>query len=243
MRPIIGIFPMVSPDGNSYIKPDYVTAIERAGGRAILLPVSHNEESVDSFIDMCDGFVLPGGPDIEPVRYGEKKNSDKCFDTVPERDEFEFFVFPRILASGKPMLGICRGSQLMNTALGGTLYQDIPTEVASEVAHREGGRDTRHEMNIIKGTRLYDIIGKERININSYHHQAVKDLGNGLRITARSEDGIIEAVEGTDHPYLHALQWHPDTVIILDEDAAADLKLKDFYKEIFENDPKWARYR
>lgn len=209
MRPIIGIFPMVSPDGNSYIKPDYVSAIERAGGRAILLPVSHLEESVDSFIDMCDGFVFAGGPDIEPVRYGEKK-SDKCFDTVPERDGFEFFVFPRVLASGKPLLGICRGSQLMNTALGGTLYQDIPTEVASEVAHREGGRDTRHEMNIIEGTPLYRIIGKERININSYHHQAVKALGRGIIAMAAADDHIVEAICIDGHKFAVGLQWHPE---------------------------------
>lgn len=209
MKPTIGIFPMVSPDGNSYIKPDYISAIERAGGRAILFPVSKIEENLDFFIDMCDAFVFAGGPDIEPVRYGEKK-SEKCFDTVPERDDFEFFVFPRVLASGKPLLGICRGSQLMNTALGGTLYQDIPTQVASEVAHREGGRDTRHEMNIIKGTPLYDIIGRERININSYHHQAVKELGRGIIAMADADDHIIEAICIEGHRFAIGLQWHPE---------------------------------
>ena len=108
------------------------------------------------------------------------------------------------------MLGICRGSQLMNTALGGTLYQDIPTEVASEVAHREGGRDTRHEMNIIKGTRLYDIIGKERININSYHHQAVKALGRGIVTMATADDHIVEAICIQNHRFAIGLQWHPE---------------------------------
>lgn len=209
MKPIIGIFPMVSPDGNSYIKPDYVSAIERAGARAILLPVTHEAEAIDGFIDMCDGFLFAGGPDIEPVRYGEKK-SDKCFDTVPERDEFEFFAFPRVLSSGKPIIGICRGSQLMNTALGGTLYQDIPTEVASEVAHREGGRDTRHEIDIIDGTTLRRIIGKERTNINSYHHQAVKALGRGLVAMATADDHIIEAICLPEHKFALGLQWHPE---------------------------------
>lgn len=200
---------MVSPDGNSYIKPDYVSAIERAGARAILLPVTLDPENMDSFIDMCDGFLFPGGPDIEPVRYGEMK-SEKCFDTVPERDEFEFFAFPRVLSSGKPIIGICRGSQLMNTALGGTLYQDIPTEVASEVAHREGGRDTRHEVDILDGTMLKNIIGKERTNINSYHHQAVKELGRGLVAMARADDHIIEAVCLPEHKFALGLQWHPE---------------------------------
>ena len=131
MIPLIGVLPNVDGEKKSKIENTYIRAIEASGGAAILLPYTANPESIDRFIDLCDGFIFAGGADIEPARYGEEKHP-LCGETTPYRDQVEFLAFEKIMKTEKPIMGICRGSQLINVALGGTLYQDLPEEFRTE---------------------------------------------------------------------------------------------------------------
>ena len=220
MRPIIGILPFVDEEKSSRVLNNYVSAVERSGGMGILLPYTTNAEIVDRFISVCDGFLFTGGVDIDPARYGEEM-SERCGKICHDRDEAEFFAFKRILDSKeeKPILGICRGSQLINTALGGTLYQDIPSEIETTLIHRQGEPHSApsHEVNITEGTPLASLFGEKRAPVNSLHHQSTKKLGEGLCIMARADDGVIEAAYMPSRKFLWAIQWHPERSFDTDE--------------------------
>lgn len=209
MKSIIGILPMINGENQSYIVQNYINAIEYAGGTAILLPYTENEESIAQFAKMCDGFIFAGGPDIEPWRYGEEK-LDVCESTVPPRDSIELLAFPKIFATGKPTLGICRGLQMLNVALGGTLYQDIPAQYNSSIIHRNPEEPPIHSINIVKDSPLYEHFNSDKATVNSYHHQAIKKLGDGLEVMARADDGIIEAAYMPKRRFFWMLQWHPE---------------------------------
>ena len=222
MRAIIGIFPNVDNDGKSSIPKTYVEAIESSGGMSILLPYTEDEEIMKHFISVCDGFLFTGGADIDPCHYGEKK-SDLCADILPLRDKMELFGFSLALDSQKPILAICRGCQLVNVALGGSLYQDIGSEYKTDLAHKseKGNYSHAHGVKISKDSPLYEIIGQTYIQVNTMHHQAIKKLGRGLIAEAAADDGIIEAVCLPGERFLHAFQWHPERT--LDDDYSHKL--------------------
>ena len=207
-KPLIAIFGTLEND-YCMLRTRYSRAVTAHGGVPFLVMMYQPDDNLQQIIDTADGFLFAGGIDLAPELYGEKPLNDTV-KVDPERDRTELAALPLILKTSKPVLSICRGIQSNNVALGGTLYQDIPTEVASEVAHREGGRDTRHEMDIFEGTPLYDIIGRSRININSYHHQAVKKIAPGFEIAAFSEDGLVEAIYRKDKKFVLGVQWHPE---------------------------------
>lgn len=209
MKPIIGIFPQLKDGTEAYIKPEYIRAIEESGGTAVLLPLAESENLARDAVDSCDGFVFAGGEDIEPERYGEKR-LPVCGESVPVRDECEMRAISAVLASGKPMMGICRGFQLLNVALGGTLWQDLPSEFGSSVYHRYNGKETTHEIDIIRDTPLYRMLEKERTEINSFHHQAIRALAPDLAVMATADDGIVEAVCLRENPCVFGVQWHPE---------------------------------
>lgn len=209
MKPIIGILPMINGENQSYIVQNYVDAIESSGAMAIMLPYTESCESIDRFLDISDGFLFAGGPDIEPYRYGEKK-LDACEGTAPLRDAVELLAFPKIFATGKPVLGICRGLQLINTALGGTLYQDMPSQIESGVKHRNKDVPSFHDINISDSTPLKELSDSDHVTVNSYHHQAIKDIGRELEVMARGDDGVIEAVYIPGRKFFWAFQWHPE---------------------------------
>ena len=233
-KPIIGIISDVDVDFVSSVKNDYVKAIEASGGTPILLPYSKKSETSDSFIELCDGFLFSGGNDIEPIRYGEETKPN-CGAIQLNRDDFEFRMFEKMIATDKPILAICRGMQVVNVAFGGTLYQDIPSEISTDIQHRqtEARYEFSHFVKILGDTPLAAFIGENSIRANSFHHQAVKRLGDGLLAMAYSTDGIIEGFYHTSHPYLRAYQWHPER--LFDKDSDNKLIFSNFIAACKEN--------
>ena len=186
----------------------YVDALRNAGATPVLIPPDARH-AVD-LIDVLDGIVLAGGNDCDPSVYGQE-----CHPTVRRMDvrrqSNDLALASLARAHGIPALGICLGMQMMNVAAGGTLIQDIPSEIGSEVRHStEGETRTRHDVRIAEGTRLAWIVEQRDANVNSSHHQAVREVGSGLRAAAHATDGIIEALEDPQHPFYIGLQWHPE---------------------------------
>lgn len=219
MKPIIGLLAEVDADKKNGLNYSYSAAIEAAGGIAVLLPYTESEATLSDYTALCDGFFFTGGADIDPKHFGEQIHP-ACGQIYEHRDALELSIFPLALKSGKPILGICRGLQLINVALGGTLYQDLPTEYAVTLSHRQTEPATApsHGIKILKDTPLHALIGKEYMTGNSFHHQAIQTLGKGLSVTARAEDGVIEAVTYEGDSYLRAYQWHPERLCTSDAD-------------------------
>ena len=172
---IIGILGIVDDEIVTKLQNTYTHAIEASCAAPMLLPYVEKDESIDTFVDICDGFLFTGGVDVDPRRYGEEKK-DTCGSIQHYRDELEFKVFKKIYATKKPVMAICRGAQFVNVALGGTLYQDIPTEIPSDISHTQSeAKDSpSHAVKVILGTPLESLVLKERISANSFHHQAIK---------------------------------------------------------------------
>lgn len=227
MIPIIGISAEVDNEKDIKLKNTYVHAIEAAGGLPMVLPSTQDAKTMKLFAELCDGFLFTGGDDVAPERYGEQKK-DTCGEIQYFRDELEFNMLGEILKTSKPLLAICRGSQLVNVAFGGTLYQDIPTEKPSEVTHRQNdfGSSPIHSVKLVANTPLSLLTGQEQLQVNSLHHQAIKTLGEGLEVMAVAEDGIIEAIYMSGGKYLQAYQWHPERMF--DTDAQSRLIFADF---------------
>ncbi len=211
MKPIIGIIPEIDDERVTRMNPAYAEAIENTGGLPVLLPYVKEQETVRRFVEMCDGFLFTGGADIDPMYYGDTKRPC-CGDIKHFRDEIEFFTFGMAFESEKPILGICRGIQLINAALGGSLYQDIETDYKTDIRHMQSEPkfSPSHSVNVLPGTPLRTLVRKEKMTANSFHHQAIAHIGDGLRPMARSDDGITEAVYLEDYPYLRGYQWHPE---------------------------------
>jgi putative glutamine amidotransferase len=203
-KPLIGIA--------SLTDPSYVRAVRQAGGIPVILPNTEGATAmIDDYIDRLDGLLLPGGPDIPPSEWGEEPHPTvKLLDD--DRYRFEkALVTTWIRQTSKPLLGICLGSQWINVAHGGSLVQDIPSEF--NVNHR----NTRHKITLEPDSMLAGIFGETSMETNSFHHQSVRRLGKGLRIVARSSDGIVEATETTDSGrFLIGVQWHPEAMLVTD---------------------------
>lgn len=210
MKVKIGIIPALTKEGRLEIDNNYLQYIENAGAEAVVLP--YPAESVsDEDIAKCQGFLFLGGADIDPARYGEEA-SPMLGETIPDRDAYDFAMFYRIFNTGKPIFGICRGMQMINCALGGKLYQDLPSENPTDIDHRctVATYSLHHPARFIEGNYLYGVLGGNYFTVNSYHHQAIKKLGDGLAVMALSPDGIIEAVYHTGERILWGFQWHPE---------------------------------
>lgn len=179
----------------------YATAIRKAGGTPIILP--YEIESIDHWVTELDGLLLTGGNDIDPAIYGEKQHETTVL-VAPNRYAFESQLAKKWLEqTDKPLLGICLGCQLINVIQGGSLIQDIPSEF--DANHRKG-----HSIDIETNSKLYQLVETRRLEINSNHHQAVRNLGDQLIASARADDGIIEAIEMPDKPFVVGVQWHPE---------------------------------
>ncbi|MET8678707.1 gamma-glutamyl-gamma-aminobutyrate hydrolase family protein [Streptomyces sp. NPDC004647] len=186
----------------------YHRLVQRAGGLAAMLPPDAPETAAAA-VERLDGVVIAGGPDIEPVRYGAAPHP-RTGPAGPERDAWELALIEAALAAGKPLLGICRGMQLLNVALGGTLVQHLPESVGHDGHCGAPGVFTPHEVKPVPGT-LLDKVLPEAVAVPSYHHQAVDRLGRGLLACAHAEDGTLEAVELADGDgFVLAVQWHPE---------------------------------
>jgi putative glutamine amidotransferase len=189
----------------------YIHALEQVGLAPVLITPAHSPGSIAALLDACAGLVLSGGEDVDPSRYGESPSP--ALGTVePLRDAMEFCALALAEERGVPILGICRGLQVLNVHFGGTLYQDIATERPSDLLHqqREPWGHRSHGASVRPGSMLHRIAREERLHINSFHHQAVKHLGRGLVVTSRADDGLVEAIEHERHPWLLGVQWHPE---------------------------------
>jgi putative glutamine amidotransferase len=218
MRPIIGIIGKTDENKKSEVGIDYVNAIEKSGGIPLLLPYSENVDTITSYVKLCDGFIFVGGVDISPAYFGEEVlNNTVCI--CKERDYFDFLVLRQVLKTNKPIFAICRGIQLVNVALGGTLIQDIPTQKPSPILHKqtESRYAFSHSVKVEKTTPLFELVQKDSLKVNSFHHQAIKTLGKGLCVMAQSDDRVIEAVYGVGERFLRAYQWHPELLFDKDE--------------------------
>lgn len=215
MKPVIGITTFFEQKPNKIycaVSRNYVRSIIMAKGLPVLLPICNDSSSIEDYIDRLDGLVLTGGEDVSPFFYGE--NPIKEVDHFSRvRDEFEIGLFTSALKKNIPVLGICRGIQIMNTALGGTLYQDIFSQVKNCLGHfpkKMPVDQLYHTVDIKKESILYKVFKKERIKVNSYHHQSIKSLAKDFRVSALSSDGIIEGIEHKNKTFAIAAQWHPE---------------------------------
>jgi len=200
------------------ISTAYTEAVEKAGGLAMILPFSQNQDNIRLAVESADGFLFTGGMDVDPAFYGEKGISALGpFD--PDLDRFQMNVLEAVMACKKPVLAICRGIQLINVALGGSLFQDISSQFTTPtLKHMQEvlSFDADHPVIISPGSRLFDLFGP-RIMVNSRHHQSIKALGRDLIITARAPDGVIEAARHNTLP-MDLVQWHPELMLRKNDD-------------------------
>ena len=212
MRPLIGIPPVF--DDRGALRPGralhrldarYPRAVETAGGTAILLPL---QADAAALANRLDGLLIPGGGDFEPQR---SYPAGVEFDPVsPEQLDFDGRLLARALERGIPVLGICYGMQLLALHHGGRLIYDLPTDLPEAGPHRLAGPGARHALHIEPATRLAELLARSGAAVNSQHHQAVAEAGAGLRVGARAEDGVIEAIERAEGPFCLGVQWHPE---------------------------------
>jgi putative glutamine amidotransferase len=217
-RPLIGVSTMNhhTPDGTHFLVmwPTYIRALEAAGAVPLLIPLTDDLTTTRALYELCDGILIPGGEDVDPQQYGEEPHEK--LDTVDrQRDSVELQLARWANEDSKPLLGICRGLQLINVALGGTLYQDLPSQLPESINHRANFADRRweqvtHGIEIEPDSRLAGLLGGAEIGGNTMHHQAVKDLAPVLRAVGRAPDGVVEAFEGSGGNYIMALQCHPE---------------------------------
>lgn len=196
----------------SGVNSAYVRAVIRSGAVPLILPPLLGEHHHGALLDVLDGLVLTGGEDVDPAHYGQARHP-AIGEVDPQRDAFELGVFREARRRGLPVLAICRGIQLVNVALGGTLWQDLPSEKPSALPHRAPtDRDVRtHAVDIRPGSRLAAALGTTRCDVNSFHHQSIRDLAPGLVVSATAPDGEIEGVEAPPgESWLLAVQWHPE---------------------------------
>lgn len=215
--PVIGIscstLPPESADEHRRhsIPEVYIDCVVRAGGLPLILP-NIDASHVPAYLDQIDGLVLSGGYDLDPVTFGEDPHPKLGIVDVT-RDAFELALSRGVRERGIPTFPICRGLQVVNVAYGGTLIQDIASQTENPIAHAQ--RTIRrsslgHAIDVEEGSQLHQIAGTLRTRVNSYHHQAVRDVGEGLVVSARAPDGIIEGLEDPSHPWMVAVQWHPE---------------------------------
>lgn len=214
-KPVIGIVPLIDDVLNRYwMLPNYMVGVEQAGGLPLILDVTKDRSILSQEAGLCDGILFTGGEDIHPSMYNEMPLlEDMKF--MPVRDAMESLLMHQMLVRNKPLLGICRGHQLLNVVLNGTLYQDLLTQHPGSLQHRQTQPHHLpcHKVYVQEGTPLHDVLKRTCIEVNSLHHQGVKDLGSALQTMAVSEDGVVEAVYMPGKKFVWGIQWHPERML------------------------------
>jgi putative glutamine amidotransferase len=226
LPPIIGITATLKEDVDAVAERplgrfvradlDYIEGVVGAGGAPVVLPAAGDERVAEAVVHSLDGLLLSGGSDLDPCYYGEEPVPELGV-TIPERDSFEMTLVRLALRLGMPIFGICRGMQVMNVALGGALYQDLPSQWEGDVLkHRQDTPKWQptHEVSVTHGSYVAEVMGREVVKVNSYHHQGIRVLADGLVVTGRSSDGVVEAVEAVDvsERWLLGVQWHAEAM-------------------------------
>lgn len=218
MKPVIGLPPLWDDDKESmWMLPGYMNGIRQAGALPLMLPLTEDRDEINQLVNICDGFLFTGGHDVSPECYHETPLTDLISSCRP-RDIMEFKLLHNALDKDKPILGICRGIQFINVALGGSLFQDLPLQHPSSVEHHQlpPYNVPIHDVNIKKNTPLHNLLQRDILAVNSYHHQAIKRLAPDLDVMALSTDGLIEAVYMPSHKFVWAVQWHPEFSYLTD---------------------------
>ena len=235
-KPVIGLTPGHNTDTqDAFMRPTYLKALTAAGAIPVILPLEPASGDYQQMAETFDGFLFTGGPDAQPFLFGEETHQN-CGSASSKRDVMELALLSQIIAVKKPILGICRGIQMINIGLGGTIYQDIfsqyygnmETKPSFPLAHRQpyDYELPSHSVTLSPKSRLAAVCGCNSLKVNSMHHQAVKNLAPGLTACATASDGLIEALEMPDYPWLLAVQWHPE--YLWEHDLAAALLFKSF---------------
>lgn len=203
----------------TFLNEPYVVAVQEAGGLPLIVTPAHAGASLRAFYELLDGLLLTGGEDVAPERYGEAVAAPSVA-TVPERDALEWTLLQWALADGLPVLAVCRGIQLLNVVLGGSLYQDLPTDRPGDIDHDQLKAESAvprprpsHRVTVLPGSFLGDLIGDGELDVNSMHHQGIKTLASTLSPVAYAPDGLVEGVEANDPRFtgfLVGVQWHPE---------------------------------
>lgn len=221
MKKIIGVMPLYDSERDSLWEvPGYFDMLRGEGGLPMMLPLTNDPTELEWFMEHCGGFLLTGGQDVSPEVY-EQPRLPVCGECCEARDRMDMYVLRRAVQLDKPVLGICRGIQLMNACFGGTLYQDIPTEFGSGVEHHMSPPYERaaHEVSFPEGSPLREIYGSDRAGVNSYHHQAVREVSPFFRVAAVSEDGLTEGIFMPGKRFMLGVQWHPEFSYRTDENS------------------------
>lgn len=211
-----GIFPGYH---RIYVNRDYVDSVLASGGVPLMLPMSDDQEALEKALSLIDGLILSGGHDVSPINYGEEPHQ-KLGEICPERDRYDYFLYRKAKERGIPILGICRGIQVINTCEGGTLYQDLSEKSGDVYKHMQGHspKTATHSVGIAKDSRLQKILGKEELRVNSFHHQILKDIAADFDVSARAKDGVVEAIEHRSADFIIGVQWHPEMRSMVDPD-------------------------
>ncbi|WP_373898176.1 gamma-glutamyl-gamma-aminobutyrate hydrolase family protein [Haloimpatiens sp. FM7315] len=217
-KPIIGITGSVLVDEGgmfpgyerAYVNDDYVQAVVKAGAIPVVIPMVYDEKVIRKQLESVDALIMSGGHDVNPLLYGEEP-SQKLGSILPKRDDFDLCVIKIAMEMKIPMLGICRGHQMINVANGGTLYQDLSLIEGCYVKHNQGflSNVPTRSVDIKENTKLYEIFGKQ-VTTNSFHHLAVKDVAPGFKKAAVAKDGVVEAIEKEGDYFVLGIQWHPE---------------------------------
>lgn len=230
MKPVIGIT-CSTEDHKHFINNDYVEAVIQAGGIPLIIPMGV-ELDIPRISDLVDGLMMSGGNDPNPLLYGQEPHP-MLGEVTPDRDSLEVELARHFLYINKPIFGICRGMQVLNIAVGGTLYQDIHSENKGVLLQhkQDAPRDHQsHFISIPEGTLFHRLAGKDRIVVNSFHHQAVRDIAPSFVLSGIASDGIIEAIESPTHRFVVGVQWHPEATAIKGEEFSVQL-FKRFVQE------------
>ena len=193
------------------IRPAYMEYVRMYGGEPVCLDPVTEPEKITEMAEAYDGFLFTGGQDVDPSCYGAEREPE-CEEASELRDTFEILLARECMRIGKPVFGICRGLQLLNVAYGGTLIQDIPKTIRTEIVHSQLNRTVKyaHAVQAVPGTVYAQILGEEAFMVNSFHHQCAKTVAPGFRVSILSPDGIIEGIECISLPQIKAVQWHPE---------------------------------
>jgi putative glutamine amidotransferase len=214
--PLIGLTASRNPDNATLtINEVYIQAVIQAGGAPVLMPLGVSEPSLGEILSRLDGIIFTGGGDVEPARYGADNGHPKLGEVDVDRDRVELFLYHEAARRGLPFLGICRGIQLINVAMGGTLYVDIADQRPGAIQHDYHGYPRKflaHSV-AVEDHRLAGILGSTQVEVTSFHHQGVEKLAGAFRATAYSPDGLIEALELPGYPFGLAVQWHPECML------------------------------
>ena len=239
-KPIIGISSSVIVDDSgsfagykrAYVNKDYVDAVVRAGGVPLIIPFTTDEEVIISQVQVIDGLILSGGHDVSPYNYGQEP-SPLLGETFPERDTYEMFLLEEAKKRNLPILGICRGFQIINVAGGGTLDQDLSLIPGNVLKHNQVSKPTlkTHKIQIEENSIISEIFGKETM-VNSFHHQALDKVADDFKVVARASDGIVEAIQHKTYKFLVGVQWHPEMLAVECDEA------RELFKRLIEEAEK-----